>query len=279
MSAPVQGPAGPDPPGEVIVVLDCPRDVVNVAGVVRAMKNMGLAQLRLVRPGEFDPRRIEGIAHRSADVVSATEICPSLAEAVADCVHVVGTTARARTAHRNYLRPRAAAERIVARAREGRVAVVFGREDRGLTNEGLDLCDAVVVIPTATDYPSMNLAQACLVVAYEIFLVREGEAPLPRGKRSTAPATREEVEATLAALEGGLARIEFFRAREAGTVMRTFRTLLARAEPDRQEAGLVRAVGYEIGNCLDRLEARAEDGPGDAVQGAAGDRLTGREGP
>ena len=167
----------------------------------------------------------------------------------------------------------------MARAREGRVAVVFGREDRGLTNEGLDLCDAVVVIPTAPDYPSMNLAQACLVVAYEIFLVREGEAPLPRGKRSTAPATREEVEATLAALEGGLERIEFFRAREARTVMRTFRTLLARAEPDRQEAGLVRAVGYEIGNCLDRLEARAGDGPGDAVQGAAGDRLTGREGP
>ena len=261
MSAPVPVPAEPDPPGEVIVVLDCPRDVVNVAGVVRAMKNMGLAQLRLVRPGEFDPHRIEGIAHRSADVVAATEICPTLAEAVADCVHVVGTTARARTAHRNYLRPRAAAEQIVSRARGGRVAVVFGREDRGLTNEGLDLCDAVIVIPTAPDYPSMNLAQACLVVAYEIFLAQEGEAPLPRGKRSTAPATREEVEATLAALEGGLARIEFFRARPAGTVMRTFRTLLARAEPDRQEAGLVRAVGYEIGNCIDRLEARMEDGP------------------
>lgn len=268
-------PAGPDRPGEVVVVLDCPRDVVNVAGVVRAMKNMGLARLRLVRPGEFDPRRIEGIAHRSADVVSAAEICPSLADAVADCVHVVGTTARARTAHRNYLRPRAAAERIVARAREGRVAVVFGREDRGLTNEGLDLCDAVVVIPTAPDYPSMNLAQACLVIAYEIFLAREGEAPLPRGKRSTAPATREEVEATLSALEGGLERIEFFRARAAGTVMRTFRTLLARAEPDRQEAGLVRAVGYEIGHCIDRLEGGAEDGPEAAGQAEPAGRRTG----
>ena len=261
MSARAPVPAEPGSPGEVIVVLDCPRDLVNVAGVVRAMKNMGLAHLRLVRPGEFDPRRIEGIAHRSSDVVAATEIRRSIAEAVADCVHVVGTTARARTAHRNYLRPRVAAERIVARTREGRVAVVFGREDRGLTNEGLDLCDAVIVIPTAPDYASMNLAQACLLVAYEIFLAREGEAPLPRGKRSTAPATREEVEATLAALEGGLARIDFFRARAAGTVMRTFRTLLARAEPDRQEAGLVRAVGYEIGHSIDRLEAGAEDGP------------------
>ncbi len=249
------------PPGEVVVVLDCPQDVVNVAGVVRAMKNMGLSRLRLVRPDEFDRWRIEGIAHRSADVVSSAEIFPSLAEAVADCVHVVGTTARARTAHRNYLRPRACAERIIARTQEGRVAVVFGREDRGLTNEGLDLCDAVVVIPTAPEYSSMNLAQACLVVAYEIFLAREGEAPLPRGKRSTPPATRGELEAMLSALEGGLARIEFFKARTAESVMRTFRTLLARAEPDGQEAGLVQALGYEIGNYVDRVEEGK--GPGE----------------
>ena len=258
MSGRAAGTVNPNPPGEVVVVLDCPQDVVNVAGVVRAMKNMGLSTLRLVRPEEFDPWRIQGIAHRSGDVVSSAKIFASLAEAVADCVHVVGTTARARTAHRNYLRPRACAQQIVARTREGRVAVVFGREDRGLTNDGLDLCDSVVVIPTAPDYSSMNLAQACLVVAYEVFLAREAEVALPRGKRSTAPATREEVETMLSALEGGLERIEFFKARAAGNVMRTLRTMLARAEPDRQEAGLVRAVGYEIGNYIDRLEA----GPG-----------------
>ncbi len=249
------GTVNPNPPGEVVIVLDCPQDVVNVAGVVRAMKNMGLSKLRLVRPDDFDPWRIQGIAHRSGDVVSSAEIFSSLGEAVADCVHVVGTTARARTAHRNYLRPRVCAERIVARTREGgRVAVVFGREDRGLTNDGLDLCDSVVVVPTAPDYSSMNLAQACLVVSYEIFLAREAEAPLPRGKRSTPPATRGEVETMLSALEGGLERIEFFKARTAASVMRTFRTLLARAKPDGQEAGLVRALGYEIGNYIDRLE-------------------------
>lgn len=240
----------------VVVVLDSPQNVVNIAGVVRAMKNMGLGRLRLVQPDEFDPWRIEGIAHRSEDVVASAEIHDTLFEAVRDCVYVLGTTARARTAHRNYCRPRDAALRIAARAADGRVALVFGREDRGLTNDALDRCDAVIVIPTDPDYSSMNLAQACLLIAYELFLAAEGEEPsLPEGKRATAPANREEIEGMLSALADGLERIEFFKARASDSVMRTFRTLLSRAEPDRQEAGLVRALGFEIGNYLDRLSA------------------------
>lgn len=238
---------------KVIVVLDHPQNLVNIAGVVRSMKNMGLRRLRLVQPAEFDAWRIEGIAHRSEDVIEAAEMFETLEDAVADCVFVLGTTARARTAQRNYGRPRALAPGLVARAGEGAVAVVFGREDRGLTNQALDLCDGVVVIPTDPDYSSMNLAQACLLTVYEIFLAAEGaEQPLPRGKRSTRLATREEMESMLSALEDGLSRIDFFKARSPDSVMRTFRTLLARAEPDQQEAGLVRALGFEIGNYLDR---------------------------
>ncbi len=252
--------------GNVIVVLDQPQNVVNIAGVVRAMKNMGLERLRLVKPDDFDPWRIEGIAHRSEDIVEATEIWDTLEEAVGDCIYVAGTTARARTAHRNYFRPREAASMLAGRARSGLVALVFGREDRGLTNEALDRCDAVLVIPTAPGYSSMNLAQSCLLIAYEIFLAAEGdEQPLPQGKRSTGPATREEIEAMLSALQDGLARIDFFKARASESVMRTFRTLFSRAEPDGQEAGLVKAVGFEIGNYLDRRspeDARDEEGGG-----------------
>jgi tRNA/rRNA methyltransferase/tRNA (cytidine32/uridine32-2'-O)-methyltransferase len=239
--------------GNVVVVLDEPQNLVNVAGVVRAMKNMGLRRLRLVRPVEFDPWRIEGIAHRSEDVVESAALLDTLDEAVADCLLVIGTSARARTAQRNYGHPREWAPKIAEKAREGPVAIVFGREDRGLSNEALDRCDGVILIPTDPEYRSLNLAQACLLIAYEVFLAFEGdERPLPQGKRSVGPATRGEMEAMLGALEGGLRRIEFFKARPADGVMRIFRTLLARAELDRHEAGLVKALGFEIEKFLDR---------------------------
>jgi TrmH family RNA methyltransferase len=239
----------------VIVVLDEPQNLVNVAGVVRAMKNMGLRRLRLVRPAEFDPWRIEGIAHRSDDVVDSALLLDTLEEAISDCVLVVGTSARSRTAQRNYARPRVWAPQIVERAQEGPVAVVFGREDKGLSNEALDRCDGVIVIPTDPEYRSLNLAQACLLVAREIFLAaEEEERPMPLGKRSTGPATRGELEAMLAAFEGGLHRINFFKARTPESIMRTFRTLFARADLDQHEAGLVKALGFEIENYLDRQE-------------------------
>lgn len=237
----------------IVVVLDHPQNLVNVAGVVRAMKNMGLSTLRLVNPAEFDAYRIEGIAHRSEDVIQATQILDDLESAVADCVLVYGTSARARTAQRNYGRPRDLAPTLVSRATQGRVGVVFGREDRGLDNAALDRCDGVIIIPTDAEYTSMNLAQACLLIAYELFLAAEGPSePLPRGKRWTGLATREEMETALGALEQGLHRIDFFKSRAPESVMRTFRTLLARADPDRQEAGLVKALGFEIGNFIDR---------------------------
>jgi len=237
----------------VVVVLDEPRNLVNVAGAVRAMKNMGLTRLRLVRPAEFDPWRITGIAHRTDDVVRSARIVDSVEEAVADCVLVLGTSARPRTAHRNYAFARDWAPTVVERAREGSVAILFGREDRGLSNQALDRCDGVVVVPTDPGYSSLNLAHACLLVCYEIFLAAEGDAqPLPRGKRLTGPATRGEIESMLSALEDGLGRIDFFKARSPEQVMRIFRTFLARADLDAQEVGLVRALGFEIGNYLDR---------------------------
>jgi len=239
----------------VAVVLDHPQDVVNIAGVVRVMMNFGLSTLRLVEPDDFDPYRIEGIAHRSMPLIEATTLHDTLDEAVGDCAYVVGTTARARTAGRNYLRPKEAAGDVVRRAEHGGVAIVFGREDRGLSNEALDLCHSVVIIPTDGDYPSINLAQACLVLAYETFLASGSADPsLPRGRRATRPPSQQELETTYGALETGLRRIEFFKARKPAAVMRTLRTLIARAEPDLREARLLAAVGFEVTHYIDRLE-------------------------
>jgi TrmH family RNA methyltransferase len=241
------------PLNNIVVVLVEPQNVVNIAGVIRAMMNMGVRTLRLVRPGEFDPWRIGGIAHRSEDITEATEIFDSPEAALADCEYVMGTSARPRTAQRNYVRPRPAASGIIERASLGRAAIVFGREDRGLSNEVLDLCHAVAIIPTDPDYSSLNLAQACLLLLYELFLAaEEGPDTLPRGRRSTRAASTAEMEEMYAALEAGLGRIEFFKAREPASILRTLRTLLGRAEPELREARLVQAIGFEIGNYLDR---------------------------
>lgn len=242
----------------VVLVLDHPQDVVNIGAIIRVMMNYGITRLRLVNPADFDPYRIEGIAHRSTHLVEATTLHATLEDAVADCTYVVGTTARARTAGRTYLRPREAAPRIVEAAAGGTVAILFGREDKGLFNEGLDLCHAAVIIPTDPSYSSLNLAQACLILAYETFLAaQESPADLPRGRRATRPPTQEELEVTYRALEGGLRAIDFFKARNAHSVMRTLRTLVTRAMPDLREAKLLAAMGFEVGHQVRRLRERA----------------------
>ena len=237
----------------IAIVLDHPKDVVNIAGVIRVMMNFGLSDLRVVNPDEFTPYRLEGIAHRSGDLIEATTIHESLEDALADVTYVVGTTARARTAGRTYTRSDEIGPVIAGRSEEGTVAILFGREDRGLTNEALDRCHSVVIIPTDPDYSSLNLAQAALVLVYETFLAIDGgETEMPTGKRATRPPTHEELEETFAAIADGLDRINFYKARKPEAVMRTLRTIISRAEPDLREARLLAAVGYEIGNYLDR---------------------------
>jgi len=247
-----------DPRRNIRVVLHEPQDLVNIAGVVRGMANMGLEHLSLVNPLEFDPHRITGIAHRTDFIVDRAHRHASLDDALADAIYVVGTSARFRTAARNYARPRDLAPRMLARAREGTVALVFGREDRGLTNDALDRCQDVLVVPTTEEYTSLNLAQAFLVIGYELLLAADLDpSELPVGKRSLGPATHEEMEETYGALEQGLERIDFFKARKPESVMRTLRTALGRSDLDAHEARLVRAIGYEMRNVVDRLRGLA----------------------
>jgi TrmH family RNA methyltransferase len=243
----------------VVIVLDQPKDVVNVAGVVRVMMNMGLSRLRLVNPDNFDTHRIGGIAHRSEELTRAAETYGTLQEALADVVLSVGTSARPRTDQRNYDRPREVAPRILQSTANGLVALVFGREDRGLTNEGLDLCQTVAVVPTAAEYPSLNLAQACLVLCYELYLAASEDAPLPRGKRDQGPSAQRDLEEMYSALDRGLHRIDFFRGdRNPASVMRLLRTILSRAEPDLREARMVRAIGFQMERYFDREEPANE---------------------
>jgi tRNA(Leu) C34 or U34 (ribose-2'-O)-methylase TrmL len=120
----------------VVVVLYEPQDPINIAATARAMKNMGVSVLRLVRPVPYEPERLEFVAHDTADLIAAARHYPDLDAALADCVDVVAFTARRRAAKRTVLTPRHVAQRLLATQGAGPVAVLFGREDVGLPNTG-----------------------------------------------------------------------------------------------------------------------------------------------
>ncbi|HEX6105411.1 MAG TPA: TrmH family RNA methyltransferase [Gemmatimonadales bacterium] len=240
-------------PAAPILVLVNPQDIVNIAAAVRIARNFGIERMRLVDPAVFDPWRIEGIAHNTADFVQRIEMFPSLAAALADCVLTAVLTARARTAKRRTLRPRAAAAELVERAGEGPVAIVAGREDRGLTNEELDLGQVLVTIPTDPGHSSLNLAQAVAVMAYESWLARGGESqPLKRPRREAAAADSRQLEELFADWRRALWAIDFFKTRRPDAVMRSFREMVYRAALDGREATLLRAMGIEVVRYLQR---------------------------
>lgn len=239
----------------ITVVLHESQDLVNIAHVVRAMKNFEFTNLRLVHPREYDAYRVEGIAHQTQDVLARVQRFDRLEDAVADCVHVVGFTARGRTAKRNVQRPREAAAEILARAEAGPTALLFGREDKGLSNEALDRCHRVVTIPTSPGYPSLNLGHAVVLMLYELALARGDEGrPFKAPRREGGePASVADLERLFADAQAALGVIDFFKTRQAEGVMRTLREVLHRAPLDEQEAKLLRAIAIEVVKYGERL--------------------------
>jgi TrmH family RNA methyltransferase len=171
-----------------------------------------------------------------------------------DCVHVVGFTARGRAAKRNLQRPREAAAEILTRGEAGPVALLFGREDKGLPNEALDRCHRVVNIPTSPAYPSLNLAHAVVLMLYELALARGDEdRPFKVPRREGAPATVNDLERLFADAEAALRVIEFFKTRQVEGVMRTVREVIHRTPLDEREAKLLRAMAIEVVKYGERL--------------------------
>ena len=238
----------------IAVVLDEPQDLVNIAHVVRGMKNFGLRDLRLVNPREYEAYRVEGIAHQTQDLLARVRQFGSLGEALADCVHIVGFTARGRTAKRNQQRPREAAAEVLELAQDGPVALLFGREDRGLSNEALDRCHRVVTIPSDPAYSSLNLAHAVVIMLYELALARGVEAqPFKAPRRPSEPVPAEELERLFDDVARALGTIEFFKTRNADAVMRTLREVGHRAPLDVREVKLLRAIAIEVTKYGERL--------------------------
>jgi TrmH family RNA methyltransferase len=237
---------------QIAVVLYEPQDPVNIAGTVRAMKNMGVSTLRLVRPVKYDPVRLEGIAHDTWEIINAIEQYDDFDSAVADCVRLVGFTARRRKAKWRLLDPKAAAEDALGHTEHGRVAFVFGREDSGLPNEVLDRVHAAVNIPT-TEHASLNLAQAVLIALYELHLVVGDATRTLRGPRKEAPPpTTDLYERYFTELHRSLDAIQFFKTRYPEHIMRSLRAITFRAAPDDRELSLLRAMALEVVRFLER---------------------------
>jgi tRNA/rRNA methyltransferase/tRNA (cytidine32/uridine32-2'-O)-methyltransferase len=264
----------------VSVVLYEPQDPINIGATVRAMKNMGVSDLRLVRPVSYDLNRIEQIAHDTADVYRRIRHFDSTEEALADCVRVAAFVGKPRAAKWARYDPRGAAAHFLDYAPEGRVAYMFGREDHGLPRSALDHAHVTVTIPT-TDHASLNLAQAVLVALYELHL-QAGDATrrLPRPRKHAPPPTSEQFERTFVDVERALAALDFFKTRNPDLVMRSLRSIFFRAEPDGREVDLARAVAIEVLRTVERVDRAAyARGARDAGAEQSSDAPSPRPGP
>jgi TrmH family RNA methyltransferase len=244
----------PDWFSHLSVVLVEPTDPVNIGGVIRVMANCGFLSLRLVRPVGFDAWHIAGVAHYTQHIVESTRRFESVEDAVEDRHFVLGLTGRHHRVERNALPFQVAIDELAASALEGHeVAVVFGREDWGMSNAMLDACHAVTTIPTNPAYPSLNLAQAALLVLHRLFERASGLDQAYRPPRRTAPlAPAGLLEDMFTDLERALTAIEFLRPHTRTSRMRSLRVALYRARLDVREASLLRAAFIEIRKFLQR---------------------------
>ena len=219
----------------IIFILYQPQDVVNVGGVARALGNFGLRRLRLVEPAAFDRARAAGVAHQAGAILDAIEWYADLPAAVADCGLVVATTGRPRRVAYRRQSPRVAAPALLAAAQPtAPVAIVLGREDSGLPNEALDLAHLLLTIPTVADNRSLNLAQAALVIAYELWLAAQEPLARPDPVEAAPPALGRDAGAMADALESLLAAQ--VPASRLAYDLALLRAVLLRARPNAAEA-------------------------------------------
>ena len=217
----------------------------NIGAAARALKTMGLSRLVLVAPEQYPADEAFRRAAGADDVLATARVVATLAEAVADCRFVLGCTARSRRVALPELDPRAAALRVVDLAAADQVALVFGRERTGLSNEELQLCHASVHIPANPEYSSLNLAAAVQVLAYELrvaLLAMRGQASSGNGARHETAASHAQMEGFFAQLGETLDDIDFHKGRAPDSAMRKLRRLFLRAGLNEQEVRLMRGI-------------------------------------
>lgn len=213
----------------------------NIGAAARAMKVMGVSRLYLVRPHQFPCAEATARASGADDLLTRAVVCDSLDEALADCSLVLGASARLRSLPWPLSDARRAAQRAAAGAVAGQeVALVFGREHSGLSNEELQRCHYLLHIPANPDFSSLNLAAAVQVVSYELRMALLGDEPLAPDKGDYASA--DELESFYAHLEQTLISVGFLDPDNPRQVMRRLRRLYNRARTERVELNILRGI-------------------------------------
>jgi len=231
--------------GAIRIVLVEPSHPGNIGGAARALKTMGLAELAVVNPKRFPDPQAEWRAAGAGDVLEAVTVYDSVAAAVADRDWVVGTSTRSRRIPWPVKSAAGVAAEILARPASSRVAVLFGRETNGLSNDELQRCHCHLQIPANPEYPSLNLAMAVQVVCYELF--KQSEAPAqPVAAWDHPPATAAALEGMFEHLQGVLERGEFLDPDNPGQTMTRLRRLFLRATLDENEVAMLRGVLKEL---------------------------------
>ncbi|MEM8995224.1 MAG: TrmH family RNA methyltransferase [Acidobacteriota bacterium] len=250
-------------PQQITVVLVRPREEGNVGSVARAMANMGLGELILVEPAAALGGIARGFGVGAWPVLDGARRAPSLADALADAELAVGTSSgRNRPLKKHPVVDARGLAGALSPAR--RVALVFGPEDSGLRRDEIDQCDLLVRIPCAAEHPTLNLAQAVLLIAYELHMHRPGAAQ-PRDATRTAadpsdgadaPSLVGERRALIETARPAVAQLGFDQEHLRESIVRDLRELLRRARPDRRQIGVLRRL---LDRASQRLGAAGQD--------------------
>jgi len=221
----------------------------NIGAAARAMKNMGLTRLYLVDPLDFPSFEASQRASSATDVLSNAVVVDTLAEALKGCSLVCGTTARLRSVKWPQVDARECGELVHTESEQHEVALVFGRERSGLTNDELELCQTLVNIPTAEAYSSLNLSQAVQVLSYEVLMAsQQAKSKTVEVSENTEKdikdtlATNDELEGMYDHFVDALTSLKFFGSRNPEHVMRKIRCLYGRARPTKREVQIMRGV-------------------------------------
>jgi tRNA/rRNA methyltransferase len=226
----------------VRVVLSHTSHPGNIGAAARAMKTMGLSRLYLVNPKYFPDPQADAMATGATDVLEKAIVCRSLPEALAGTISAIALTSRRRDLATAPTWARSAAAELVEQTGQGDVALVFGNETAGLSNEEVSLCRNWAQIPTSPGYKSLNLAQAVQILCYELRLAAVDVGPQPKVSRGGTPANHEEVEALIAHLERAVVASGFLDPAKPMRLIPRMRRMFSRAGLEKEEVNILRGM-------------------------------------
>jgi tRNA/rRNA methyltransferase len=232
----------PSPLERIRVVLSHPSHPGNIGAAARAMKTMGLTRLYLVNPRMFPDPQADAMATGAVDILESTVVCDSLAAALAGTVSATALTSRRRDLATAPTWARQAAIDLVAEATRGEVALVFGNETAGLSNEEVSLCKHWALIPTSAEFKSLNLAQAVQILCYELRLAAVDVGAPPRVTEEGEPASHEEVEAMIGHLERAVVASGFLDPAKPKRLIARMRRMFSRAGLEKEEVNILRGM-------------------------------------